>query len=590
MQGICFLLICNLLLASMYNFAVFIKTCKKQADIEEEKSGRILMGKKIWASLDCFIEKGAVMGRKVANQDFLQALFAADEFDEYHFFPESSGHFNSLYSWTKEFSPHAASKLYSFSRLDLPKKLREEDYHCFHLSDCINYPAYLARLRNKYSRQIFPITSLTHSLSYQDYPASFLRHLWPGTTPRDCVVCSSSCGKEVLSRYYEYLRTSYSLPGNFYSPRLEHIPLGVDWEKYASVNPKLRAKARNSLDLGEKSVCVTALGRIAHYSKMDMVPFIRALQICLTHSPGLEDIVLVLAGGTEEGQEVRHSLLNLAANAGINLRIFPDPSEGEKLEILAASDIFVSPADNYQETFGLTLLEAGAAKLPVVAADFNGYRDLVEHGNTGMLVRTLGPEESGLVNDLAPLLPDSQSHLLLAQNICLDMQDMVSCLETLLHNEGLRREMGEKGRRASRDYDWARIIERYTALWDFLWEKDVLEKESLRGKKHPLGLDYAWIFSNYPKERLDSKRTVVWSALGRTLYRQQDFPVVYAGLEDLVPAEKLRVLLFLARGEIMVEDLCTRLVSATDISEEKASYFITWAFKQGYLCLAPEQG
>ena len=61
-------------------------------------------------------------------------------------------------------------------------------------------------------------------------------------------------------------------------------------------------------------------------------------------------------------------------------------SEERKKLALAAADLFCSPADNLQETFGLSVLEAMASSLPVVASDWNGYRDLVEHGSTGWLV------------------------------------------------------------------------------------------------------------------------------------------------------------------------------------------------------------
>ena len=63
----------------------------------------------------------------------------------------------------------------------------------------------------------------------------------------------------------------------------------------------------------------------------------------------------------------------------------PASDEDRKLA-LAAADLFCSPADNLQETFGLSVLEAMASSLPVVASDWNGYRDLVLHGSTGWLV------------------------------------------------------------------------------------------------------------------------------------------------------------------------------------------------------------
>ena len=42
-------------------------------------------------------------------------------------------------------------------------------------------------------------------------------------------------------------------------------------------------------------------------------------------------------------------------------------------------------SDNVQESFGLAIVEAMAAGLPVVASNWDGYRDTVEHGVTGIL-------------------------------------------------------------------------------------------------------------------------------------------------------------------------------------------------------------
>ena len=52
--------------------------------------------------------------------------------------------------------------------------------------------------------------------------------------------------------------------------------------------------------------------------------------------------------------------------------------------IYAAADLLVWPA--IQEAYGMALLEAQAAGLPVLAGDAGGVPDIVRHGSTGVLV------------------------------------------------------------------------------------------------------------------------------------------------------------------------------------------------------------
>src|SRR5262249_57736317 len=83
---------------------------------------------------------------------------------------------------------------------------------------------------------------------------------------------------------------------------------------------------------------------------------------------------------------------------GVGYHVIGRPDQTARRGAYAAADIFMSLADNIQETFGLTPVEAMAAGLPVIVSDWNGYRDTVRHGAEGFLIPTIAPPPgSGVV-------------------------------------------------------------------------------------------------------------------------------------------------------------------------------------------------
>ena len=88
----------------------------------------------------------------------------------------------------------------------------------------------------------------------------------------------------------------------------------------------------------------------------------------------------------------------------------------EKNELFAESDIFVFPTFLKHETFGIVLLEAMRASLPVVATNEGSIPYIIQEGVTGFICKKKDP------NDLAEKI------------------------EKLIEDENLRYEMGKKGR------------------------------------------------------------------------------------------------------------------------------------------------
>lgn len=100
----------------------------------------------------------------------------------------------------------------------------------------------------------------------------------------------------------------------------------------------------------------------------------------------------------------------------------------------ASADVFVSVATG-GESFGIVLLEAMAAGLPVIASDIPGYRTVMQDGVQGRLVP-----------------PD-------------DAFALAQALDALLENRRLREAMGAEGRRTAAQHAWPVVGARIEALY-----------------------------------------------------------------------------------------------------------------------------
>jgi phosphatidylinositol alpha-mannosyltransferase len=125
----------------------------------------------------------------------------------------------------------------------------------------------------------------------------------------------------------------------------------------------------------------------------------KGLEVLLHAFARLErDAVLWVAG---EGPNTTA----LAAAAPPNVEWLGRISDDELAQRLRAASVFCAPS-LHGESFGVVLLEAMAAGLPVVASDVGGLRELVLDGETGALVPPGDP--TALADALRPLLADRE--------------------------------------------------------------------------------------------------------------------------------------------------------------------------------------
>ncbi len=552
--------------------------------------------KKIWGTLDPFVESGGILGRGVANQGFLDALLRLDPFDGYDFFLGHSDQARQLRDFVRQRHPRLleSGRLRIKSRPEFFTALGRTSYHCFHLSDCIGHPAHLARLRNAVAPRIFPITSLTHSLSYPRYGKEFLAHVWPGCTPRDAVVATSETACQAVRAYHAHALRAYGLdPGVWKAPRVALLPLGIEPADFIPPDAETKHRLRQERGIEPQRIVLLAFARLTHTSKLDALCLLRALRRARTPPLSAESFTLILAGGFDqrEGGDYLEQILRLGNNLGLQIMAVRNPDDTERHALFSVADILVSPVDNYQETFGLSLLEAGAMELPVVASDFDGYRSLVLHERTGLLVPTVGPAESALLDSLGHVLLDNQHQLLAAQGLAVDVPPLAQAIRTLAMSSKLRAVMGRAGRkRVIEEFAWEVVIRRYVDLWDELWREPLPEQEveRLRTVAHPMHAPLAGVFVGYPTAKLEPGLRLRWSAAGKAYYRGQEGLIDYGGLQGFLEPDRVRRLVFAARAPRSAGELAQRLMEEEGVTAELAQWCLLWALKHDLLEREPD--
>jgi phosphatidylinositol alpha 1,6-mannosyltransferase len=204
-------------------------------------------------------------------------------------------------------------------------------------------------------------------------------------------------------------------------PRVRLWGRGVDTQLF---RPSRRdgeaARALRARLGGDGEVLVGYVGRLFPEKRVERLGALAGI-------PG----VRVVLGG--DGPS-RASLERLFADRGLPATFLGHLDGDDLADAYAALDVFVHTGT--EETFGQTLQEAMASRLPVVAPDVGGPRDIVQHGVTGF--RYGGEDDAALRRQVASLVADA----------------------------GLRERMGEAGRRAVLSRSWEAVCDQLLAYYE----------------------------------------------------------------------------------------------------------------------------
>lgn len=219
----------------------------------------------------------------------------------------------------------------------------------------------------------------------------------------------------VISSSRDEAETQYAHYSKIESGRIRVIPPGCDLERFknAPVCGKVRSDVARFLCDLEKPI-ILAIARPVR--KKNLIALVEAYA---AHSELRERANLVIVAGCrsqlseleQECREVIEELIAAVETHDLYGHVaYPkshEPSDIPAYYALAreSGGVFVNPALN--EPFGLTLLEAAASHLPVVATDSGGPNDIIERCENGVLVRPT--DRSAIADACFSIITDRRS-------------------------------------------------------------------------------------------------------------------------------------------------------------------------------------
>ena len=206
-------------------------------------------------------------------------------------------------------------------------------------------------------------------------------------------IAVSGAARHFISRYF---------PGDY-----RIIPNGVDIERYASAEPidELRDGTLNILFVGRLEERKGLIHLLKAYHRL------RKRHV---------DARLLVVGAGPKLREYRRQGWDVVFAGYVPAEDLP--------RYYQACDVFCAP-NTGQESFGIVLLEAMAAGVPIVASDIHGYKNVVQRDATGVLV-------------------EPRNH-----------KQLAAALYALARDPELRQQLSDAGRAKAPEYSWPRVTE-----------------------------------------------------------------------------------------------------------------------------------
>ena len=230
---------------------------------------------------------------------------------------------------------------------------------------------------------------------------------------RSDAVISSSC----------YCADSFKIIGN--KRQIDVIYVGVSISRFSNIKA-LRNNYRKNLGIHKNAIVLLFMGRFTKemglHAIIEMFPSLLKKKVCFH---------LILAGASGELVEDAKEIQNIYPD---NISIMNDFSFDLQPSIYAASDILLAPSRDKHACMGVSIKEAMAAGVPVIASDSGGIPEAIIHNKSGVIVPLKENGENNLKefeNAILNLSSDKEKRKMFSENSLKRAKKIFSEEETL---------------------------------------------------------------------------------------------------------------------------------------------------------------
>ncbi|MEA1884582.1 MAG: glycosyltransferase family 4 protein [Thermotogota bacterium] len=188
--------------------------------------------------------------------------------------------------------------------------------------------------------------------------------------------------------------------------KIQVIPNAVDLDEF---NLDISGKPyRDEIGVADGEFLIGVVGRITPHKGQDI--FIQAIPDILNFFPNAK--FTIIGEDTTSNGDFIIQLQQLAAELKLETKVYFSAFKANVPQIMKALDVLVVPS--LSEPFGRVVIEAMAAKTPVVASRVGGIPDIIKDGVNGILVPLKNPK--AISEAVIRLLSDKDLYYNICQN------------------------------------------------------------------------------------------------------------------------------------------------------------------------------